>query len=504
MTWDITKRDVLSASAKLNNYGNISSDNTTQDLATYLPDNTLQNDIKTNRTSSSPFRASSFDWNIDYKKKFNQEGRELSFSYQSSIGTNNSSFDQRQKYLANDSLFAGSKGDNILHDRETNITLDYSQPINKNSHVDIGAKTILSRIESNSDYYTLNTSSNTYLSDTSRYNNFTYNRNVYAGYISLSYLLTKKISLKTGIREERTETNANFSTTSDNLIPSYNSFIPSATIAFKLDKNQTIKFTYSKRLQRPEYRILNPFINASDPTNVTQGNPALKPERSDYGEITYSRFFDKGGSILINGFYRYTRDDEQNYVYYYSTLAIGDSIYKNVAVNTNVNAGTQQMLGANIYGSLPIGPNLEIHGNIFAFHKYIQSNIIPGNTFGSYNYRMNLNATYKINKSFVIEFFGEFRSPRTEIQGKFPSYSTYTFAARKIFNKKLSMGFTTTNPFNLYVLQRTDVSGPNFTLVSEKKVPYQSFGINLSYKFGNSEKEKKEEKPDNNNGDDAN
>ena len=64
-----------------------------------------------------------------------------------------------------------------------------------------------------------------------------------------------------------------------------------------------------------------------------------------------------------------------------------------------------------------------------------------------------------------------------------------------MWNKKGSFAFTTTNPFANYVNQATSVSGQDFTLNSLRRIPYRSFGINFTYKFGKLEfKKEKEEK----------
>jgi hypothetical protein len=97
-----------------------------------------------------------------------------------------------------------------------------------------------------------------------------------------------------------------------------------------------------------------------------------------------------------------------------------------------------------------------------------------------------------------MELFGSFQSPRNQVQGRFPSFYSYTFAFRKlIWNKKGSFGFTTTNPFANYVDQRTSLKGLNFVLMSLRQVPYRSFGVSFTYKFG--KLEFKKEKEQNNN-----
>ena len=178
---------------------------------------------------------------------------------------------------------------------------------------------------------------------------------------------------------------------------------------------------------------------------------------------------------------------------------VGSAQYRNVSVTNNVNAGTQQITGINISGSLVISKKLEFRSSIMVFDKYIVSGLVAGNTSNTFNYRINANFIYQISKTLAVEFFGNFRSPRTDIQGSFPSYSSYSIAARKYFlNRKLSIAFTTNNPFNYYTDQETNITGQNFSNVSLRRIPNQSFGLSVSYKFGKMEyKERRQDREPN-------
>ena len=102
-----------------------------------------------------------------------------------------------------------------------------------------------------------------------------------------------------------------------------------------------------------------------------------------------------------------------------------------------------------------------------------------------FNYRINMNLTYQISKTFVVEAFGNFNSPKVNAQGTMPSFTTYNFALRKqFFDKNLSIAISATNVFNKYVNQKTQLTGNNFVLYNERQLPYRSFGINITYKFG--------------------
>ncbi len=497
MDWTINKKNNITATISYNNLGNINNGNTYQSEQMSFPvafDSTVRN-------SNNTFRYATTDWNIGYLKKFSTEGQELNLSFQNSIGRGNTTFDQHQIMAGQSIPFAGANGNNNLKDNETYIVADYAQPLVKDMTLNVGAKSSFSNINSYSEnYFPDTTIKKSILNQT---DNFNFNREIYAAYVSVTFRLWDQYNLKTGIRNEYTQ--LNIPSDSNKIAPSYNSFIPSVIISRKLSKNQTIKASYYRRIQRAGYKELNPFIDATDPSSLIQGNPYLKPERTNAGELSYSRFFEQGSSLLINFYYRNTEDDEQSYVLHYDSIKAGKSTYKNVTLTTNENAGHQQLTGVNISGTLSLSHKLEVRGNVQVFNKFIESNFIPGNTLSSFNYRSNLNASYRFSETLAAEFFGNFNSARTEIQGKFPSFTSYSFAVRKlIWNKQGSLAFTTTNPFNKYTDQAMQVTGPDFTLTSNRKIPYQSFGISFTYKFGKMEYNEKKADKDLNNSDEGN
>jgi len=497
--WAISKKDDINASLSYNNFGAITNGNTNQQQFSYLPDTA---EINTIRNSYNSFRYRTVDWNINYSRKYSKEGQELNLAYQASSGNGNTYYSQAQAYFTGGPSFSGGKGANRLSDNETYLIADYAQPLSKNVTLNLGVKGTFSRINSYSDNYYLDSASGIFTFN--QLNNFNYSRDVYAAYTSVTFPLFDVYSFKLGVRDEYTS--SQIPTDSVNLVPAYNSFIPSVIISRKLKNNQTIKISYYRRLQRANYKDLNPFIDATDPTNLVQGNPYLKPERTNAGELSYYKFFNNGSSILAMLYYRNTQDDQQNYVLHADSIQVGNTLYKDVIINTNENAGTQQLTGINISGTLSISQKLEVRGSAILFNKYIVSNLVPGNSSSSFNYRINGNANYKFSKTLVAECFYSFNSPRTEIQGKFPSFTSYSFAIRQlIFKQKASIAFTTTDPFNKYTNQPTNVAGTDFTVVSDRKIPYRSFGLSFTYKFGKMEyKEKKPEHNELNNGDEGN
>jgi len=477
--WELSSSDNLTANFSYNSFG---YNNTP--IITNVEETGYSN---TSRNSFSTYTNQTYDWNVNYKKKFKEKGQELTITYQGSNNQNATKFADSSEYQSNNSIFSGAKGNSTVTAQNTYFTLDYTQLISQGTSLAVGAKTTLTTASSNSDYYELNTSSNEYFYDTSQHNNYTFSQNIYAAYATLSFTLLNAYNVTLGVRDELTETSANFPGYPNAVNPEYNLVLPSGTISRKLKNDQGIKLGFSDRVDRPNPgRDLNPFINTTDPTSISQGNPHVGPENQYNLEFVYNKLFTKGASLFVTLYAHRNLNDRQNYVVYYPTLKVGDSTYKNVAVTTPENVATEQDYGVSVYGSLPVTSALVVHGNVMGFQRYITGeDEYAGLNSSGFAYKINLNADYTITKDFVIEFAGNFNSPRHNLQGTQPAFSTYSFAARKfILHRKASIAFTTTDPFNNYVDQPIVTNGTNFSIMSDRQIPFRSFGLNLTYTFG--------------------
>ncbi|GGA98170.1 TonB-dependent receptor domain-containing protein [Puia dinghuensis] len=493
--WTPDKRNTLSANIGYDNFGNHNQGSYQQDELRFTPPSTTAYyDLPSLVRSTSQFRAHSLDWSLRYKKTYAVEDKELDISFDGSEGRNHSSYIQSQSQPSGDSTFAGLQGNNTGQDHEANVRLDFVQPFGDKVRLETGGRVQIRQITSNSPVYAYDAASGGYPYDSSQSNALTYNRHVYAGYASLSFPVFNFLDVKGGLRFERTETDAGFSKAPNTTIPGYNTFAPSIILSHSFAGEQTLKLGYTRRIQRPDYRSLNPYVNASDPKNLTRGNPFLQPEIADNFDLTYSKSFDKGSAINVVLFYRRSSNDIQPFIQYYPSFTLGDSVYTDVSVSTPMNVGAENNTGANIFGSVPLGKKLNLRSNISVFNRYITTGSLGGNAINSFNYRINLNASYQVSSTFILEFFGNFNSARNEIQGRYPSFYSYNLAARKQFwNKKASIALTATNPFGYYVDQATALRGSDFTLNGLRRVPYQSFGLNFTYKFGHLEFKKDKE-----------
>jgi ferric enterobactin receptor len=498
--WDFTTHDNLNGAVSYNYYGNHYNSTTNRGTIVDSSESTLSN-INDQVLSTNLFYSSTITGELGYKHKFKKDGQELDITGVYSYDNNQLNYTQDQDYLNPEMIYAGSNGNNPGVDKETNISIDYSQPIGNNFTLEVGGRTEISQIVSNSDVYIFSPSDNNFAYSTTQSLSLNYQSNIYAGYLSAKFKLLQWLDVIAGLRYEYTSIPLSYYSDVGNVdISSYASYVPTAIIAHTFKGAQTLKLGYSRRIERPDYRSLNPFVNATDPKNLTAGNPTLSPEIGNKVELSYNKTFDKGSNINLTAFYRINTDDIQPYTTYYSAYKVGDTTYNDVYVTTRQNVGREEDIGGNISASVPIAnKKVNLRTNISLFQRYIYTGDLAGDNIEGFNYRITINGSYEISKTFVIEAFGNFNSPRLNIQGTQPGFITYNFALRKqFFNKKFSLALTATNPFSEYVNQATTLTGVNFTSYNLRQLPYRSFGINLSYKFGHLEF-KKEKTPEDQN-----
>lgn len=476
--WDLTKRDQLVAAFNFNHFGNNSSGYINNDQHTFATLNNFNVDTMSVNNSTSSFSANSFDLSLAYKKTFAKKDQELDVLYNSSYGSNTVDYTQEQDYTNVIHAPLGTLGNNPGKDRETDIQIDYTQPLSKDFAFETGARATIEDINNTITTDTLGAGG--YSFNPRQSYGFHFNRKIFAYYLSTTFsLFNNFIDGKAGLRYEYTNSTSDFPNT---IIPSYGILAPSFVISHKLDKTQAIKFSYSYRLERPDYRSLNPFYNISDPHNISTGNPSLKPELGHNFELGYNKSFNKGPNVYVAAFYRYNTNDLQSFTTFYDSLSIGNSVYRNVFLTQRYNIGRETTEGVNLYASLPVG-KLTFRTNMF-FADRITDN--PGSPqVSGFAYRINLNTSYEFANNLAAEAFINYRSSQKGIQGTNPAFLFYNFAVRKQFmNKKASIGLTAANPFNEYVRLSSTTFGPNFNQTSLREIPLRSFGISLTYKFG--------------------
>jgi outer membrane receptor protein involved in Fe transport len=178
--------------------------------------------------------------------------------------------------------------------------VDYSHPVDPTLKFETGLKS--SYVTADNDKEFFNTNNGIEVLDTGKTNHFLYNENINAAYLNANKEF-EKISFQLGLRGEQTLVHGNQVTSHITFERNYAQLFPSAFVLYKLNKKNNISFSYSRRINRPNYQSLNPFILYVDPTFYKQGNPFLEPELSNNFEFSYS--FDDNLNVMA--YYNYNR-----------------------------------------------------------------------------------------------------------------------------------------------------------------------------------------------------
>ncbi|WP_221302012.1 outer membrane beta-barrel protein [Pedobacter cryoconitis] len=477
--WNITPKDVLTATFGLNQVITHGTGRIVQNQQTYLSTGRILSDINSERTDATDFGENTQNWSLAYKKTFQKEGRELNFLYVSSAAKNTNYDSQVTSYQNGAFPSSGINSDNPGNEHETDISIDYIEPLAKNFKLETGLKAIFENIN-NSVVTDSLLNDGTFVNNPGQTYSFNFKRNIYAGYISTSIsLFNNFLNGKAGIRYERTDTKSDLSNVA---IPVNNIWAPNLLVQHKLDETQAVRFTYIYRIQRPDYEDLNPFLEIIDPRNINTGTPELKNETGQKFEIGYSKTFANSSSLYIGALYNRNSNDIQHFTAFFSVYTANGTDYNNVSLTKTANIGSQTTLGINISGSAVINEKLNLRVNLLLLEK---NNLVPGlPAVGGFSYNANLNVTYNLNKDIIAEGFGTIDSKRTDFQSIRPGSYNYTVAVKKqLFNHRASIGLMTTNPFNHYVNQYSSAYGTGFTQTNLRQRTMRSFGITFSYKF---------------------
>jgi iron complex outermembrane receptor protein len=131
------------------------------------------------------------------------------------------------------------------------------------------------------------------LRDDRRSNKFRYDEQVYAGYVNYARSLGKKWQFSAGLRAELTDAMGDLTAFLPELeeppvLFNYLSWFPSAGITWKISERHSLAFNGGRRINRPDYNVLNPFNNQISQLSYEKGNPFLRPEIVNNLELGYT------------------------------------------------------------------------------------------------------------------------------------------------------------------------------------------------------------------------
>ncbi len=456
--------------------------NSTNWQENFLTQNFLNGSLLSNalRETETKDRSNSVDVSLNYTKTFEKKGKE--FSVLTLYSRNNQENSFVNTLFAEDmtSIDSRLRNDNPSKNEEFTLQVDFVNPLGANGEqiLEYGAKNILRKAYSDFAYFRADGADGEYIEDLNPVfnNEFSYDQNVTAGYLSYTFTFLKNYTLKPGLRYEYTTINADFRTELEADIPSYGTLVPSFNASRRLKNGNMVKAAYNRRIQRPSLRFLNPNIEASNPLLISQGNPLLDPELTDNYELGYSTFI-KGTTLNFTGFYRNTTGSIQ------SVRTIQDD---GVIYNTFENIGREQAIGTSIFANVNINNKFSLNGGVDAYYAILgfSDPLLPASNEG-FVFGGRVFGNYTLPKSWQVQLFTFARGRQVQLQGTSGGFAAYGLNLNKQFKENRgSIGFGAENFLAKEFIIRNELITPTIMQQSTNAIRNLNFKVNFSYRIG--------------------
>jgi iron complex outermembrane recepter protein len=420
------------------------------------------------------------DFFLGYKQTFDKSGQELTVDF---TNINNNGFDDNdyiQNYFYREfSTPSSYLQKRIEQSRATNqnytriLQTDYVQPLSENAKIEAGLRGSLREFDNDFSYSVFDKVNDAFKKDLRRSNRFVYNENVYAGYANYGQKWNNW-SLLTGIRGEYTGIIIDQKTTAIPLTRNYLNLFPSLFLNRQINKQQQAQLNYSRRINRPSYKALNPFVNTNDLLNLITGNPYLQPEYVNSFELTHL-YFKKDFSLNSTIFYR----NIQNSVARVRQIIGGDT-----TLTTFQNLNQNNSYGIELIASHRLTKWLRTNGNMSVFQSDIQGQT-PAGDFNRSNLSLTarLNFQVKASKDLAIQFSTNYRTPLLTPQGKVSTIYTSDLGAKyDAWKGKLSINLKINDIFNTQQ-QTIFTDGLGFSAINFKKNETRYLMLGIQYRL---------------------
>ena len=345
--------------------------------------------------------------NLNFRHEFDSTGRELTadLDYSKYLSTNNQLF-----INASFNPNGTKRGQtDLLGDLPVDINIysakmDYTHPLKKQAKIEAGVKSSYVNTDNEANYFNL--AGSDWQIDYNKTNRFQYRENINAAYINFSKQY-KKLGVQAGLRFENTNYKGhqlgNAQRADSSFNHNYNSVFPTIFLSYAANQKNQFGFNVGRRIDRPAYQDLNPFLFFLDNYTYESGNPFLKPQYSTNIELSHT----------YKGFLTTTLNYSRTKNFFTETFEQVD----HATIVRNGNIGVRQNAGISV--SAQMQPKKWWSASLYGNYNY---NTFKGELFGEQikvnasNILFNVSNQFKFNKGWSAELSGFYRSRGIEGQ----------------------------------------------------------------------------------------
>lgn len=371
------------------------------------------------------------------------------------------------------------------------FTADYSNQITENHKIETGYKGEL-RSEHSPIETMSGTSYGNLVPQNNLYNDFRYDSDIHALYVSYSGKINN-FGIQAGLRGEYTLTDAitKYKNTDGEIMfdtykTDYLDLFPSLFLSYSLPNNNEIQVNYTRRLRRPRGHMLNSFRNITDSTNISYGNPSLSPQYSNVFEVNYIKTW--GLHTLTASAYYRGADNVFERITYMDENEIMNTTWFNVTESKSI--GVELVAKNKLFNNiLDLTTTVNLYYfklNGFEFYDSRTGNLLAtGDSEENFSWDARMIANVKLPYDINLQVTGRYRSKRTVAQGyRKPSYSLDAGLRKSFLDNRLSVAVNARDLLDSRKRQSITI-GDDFRQESSNSFIGRNIGITISYSFGN-------------------
>ncbi|MBN8705490.1 MAG: TonB-dependent receptor [Bacteroidetes bacterium] len=484
-TWSIGLR---TRNMAFNNSGDINSVSTINGLPTqYFTDE-----------SDAQREGHHLEYSLEHKRTFETKGREWTSNFEVENQTMNRDETRFQKnYGTDQSMIPGLSKQRVNgSNKAVNIEFEsnYSHPTLNWGRFEVGFKSRLKNMESTSDLDTLSYISNLWAENANKSDKFDYKEQVHAIYSTYSNLFYD-FKYQVALRGELALTTVSSIQFSNDFKNDYTSIYPSLHISREFLDLHEVMVSYSRRVDRPNNRQLNPFVDYSNSRKIRSGNPALKPQYTDAMELGYS-FNLQGTSLSAALFYRTTED----MISEITRLESGD-----ITRTSLQNSATGVSSGIDFSFNQTIAKWWRVNGGVSWFRNVITGNLGSDNADAD-NVSWTAKGTSMVTLPWEVQFqlMGNYNAPTVGPQRKTSAQYSMDMGLRKDFlDGMLTANLRVSDVFDTREWD-SETNGSDFSSTSYSKPESRTVFLGLTWRLSTlmqAEREKQRNRDQENNDD---
>ncbi len=458
MDYNVTQKTTVGF--VVSGFRNAETNNSTSDIQLLSPDYVLDSIVQSPNTNKTSWKNGSA--NLNFRHTYDSAGRELTadLDYVRYSSVSNQYFDNLtynpDMILLNENVLTGHLPSTInIYTAKT----DYTHPLAKGYKLETGIKLSYVNTDNTADYYDLvNKIAEV---DTTKTNHFLYRENINAAYVNMTKQY-KKLTAQLGVRLENTNysghqlgNGVSVINQDSSFTRSYVNLFPTAFFSYDLNDKNTFTLSYGRRIDRPAYQDLNPFLFFLDQYTYQAGNPYLQPQYTQNVELGHS--FHHWLNTTLN--YSYTKN--------FFTETFEQSGQATIVRQGNI--GSRQNAGVAVSAQIPVAKwwNAMLYSNL-NYNKF--SGMLYGEEINvsATTLLLNMTSQFTLSKGWGGEISGFYRTKGVEGQIIVdPMGQASAAVSKKILNNKASIKASIrdlfyTNTVHGYInFQQTDATFHN-------------------------------------------